>query len=91
MLVIVLAGPEEAHVAETNKPEPKTKVSRADIVVEGTPQKPYFCIYYQELGSDEVTIGFGSYCLDYVFMWRDQYLEIVDKGDYEPCGNDTQN
>ena len=81
MLVIVLAGAEEAHVAELCKPEPKTKVSRADIVVEGVPEKPYFCIHYQELGSDEVTIGFGSYNLDYVFAWRNQYLEIIDKGE----------
>lgn len=82
MLVIVLASPEEALVVEPQGAEaPKTKVSRADIVVEGTPEKPYFCIHYQELGSDEVTIGFGSYNLDYVFAWRNQYLELIDKGE----------
>ena len=81
MLVIVLECPEETHVAEQCKPEPKIKVSRADIVVKGTPEKPYFCIHYQKLGSDEVTVGFGSYYLDYVFAWRDQYLEIIDKGE----------
>lgn len=89
MLVIVLAGPEEAHVADTNKPEPKTKVTRADIVVSGTPQKPYFCIHYQELDKDYVTVGFGSYCLDYVFMWRDQYLEIVEEVEDAPRGDET--
>lgn len=81
MLVIVLAGAEEAHVAEPCQPEPKTKVSRADIVVEGTPEKPYFCIHYQELDKDYVTVGFGSYNLGYVFAWRNQYLEIIDKGE----------
>lgn len=81
MLVIVLASPEEAHVTEPYQPEPKTKVSRADIVVEGTPEKPYFCIYYQELDKDDVTVGFGSYNLYHVFAWRDQYLEIIDKGE----------
>lgn len=79
--MIILEGPEEAHVAETNKPESKTKVSRADIIVSGTPEKPYFCIHYQELGKDHITVGFGSYYLDYVFMWRDRYLEIIDKGE----------
>ena len=88
MLVIVIEAEDNAKV---HQPEPKTKVTRADIVVEGTPEKPYFCIYYDEVGSDETTIGFGSYCLDYVFAWRDQYLEIIDKGDIAPCGNDTQN
>jgi hypothetical protein len=83
MLVIVLASPDEATELDTTKAKeaPKTKVSRADIVVEGTPEKPYFCIHYQELDKDYVTIGFGSYRLDYVFAWRDQYLEVIDKGE----------
>ena len=83
MLVIVLASPDEATELDTTKAKEasKTKVSRADIVVEGTPEKPYFCIHYQELDKDYVTIGFGSYRLDYVFAWRDQYLEIIDKGE----------
>lgn len=81
MLVIVLASPDEATELDTTKEAPKTKVSSADIVVSGTPEKPYFCIHYQELDKDYITIGFGSYNLAYVFAWRDQYLEIIDKGE----------
>lgn len=55
----------------------KTKVTKADIVVRGNMNKPYFVIVYHEVGSDNNNEGFGSYNLSNVFKWRDEYLEIV--------------
>jgi hypothetical protein len=30
---------------------------------------------------DEDCIDFGSYCLDNVFNWREQHLEVISKED----------
>lgn len=55
----------------------KSKVDKAIIIVSGTKEEPYFEILYHLLGEDEDRIGFGSFCLNNVFNWREQYLEIV--------------
>lgn len=55
----------------------RTKVDKARIIVEGTKEKPYFEILYHEIGKDYDNIGFGSYDLNNVFDWKEQYLEIV--------------
>lgn len=55
----------------------KTKVTKADIVVRGNVNKPYFVIVYNEVGKDYDNEGFGSYDLSNVFKWRDECLEIV--------------
>ena len=56
----------------------KTKVDRATIIVGGTKEKPYFEILYHEIGKEHSNIGFGSYCLNNVFDWKEEYLDIVD-------------
>lgn len=33
------------------------------------------------VGKDYDNIGFGPYCLNNVFNWREQYLEVVSKED----------
>lgn len=55
----------------------KIKVTRADIVVRGTVEKPYYVIVYHKVGEDYDNEGFGSYDLDNVFNWKEQYLEVV--------------
>ena len=55
----------------------ETIVTKADIIVKGTADKPYFVIVYHEVGNDCDNDGFGSYNLKNVFEWREQYLEIV--------------
>lgn len=55
----------------------RTKVDKARIIVEGTKEKPYFEILYHEIGKDFENIGFGSYDLNNVFDWKEQYLEVV--------------
>ena len=57
----------------------KTKVTKAYIIIEGTTEKPYYEILYHEVGKNYDTIGFGSYYLDNVRKWKDEYLEIVEE------------
>lgn len=54
----------------------KTKVTKAEIVVHGTKERPYFEIAYTEL--DGTThVGYSSYNLDNVFGWKESEFEIV--------------
>lgn len=55
----------------------KTKVTEAEIIVHGTADKPYFEIKYHEVGKSYDNVGFGSYILENVFKWKEEYLEIV--------------
>lgn len=55
----------------------KIKVTEAEIIVRGTVDKPYFEIKYHEVGKLYNNIGFGSYFLEYVFKWKEEYFEIV--------------
>lgn len=61
--------------------ESKIKVTKAQIIVEGTNDKPpYFSIQYRVLGENFDRNGFGSYNLDNVIMWKNELLEIVTEG-----------
>lgn len=55
----------------------KIKVTEANIVVRGTKEKPYFVIVYHEVGKPYNNEGYGSYMLDNVLRWREQYMELV--------------
>lgn len=57
----------------------KIKVSRAEIVVHGTKEKPYYEIAYFDLFDNEMHIGYGSYNLDIVFGYLEEYFDILDK------------
>lgn len=61
----------------------KIKASRAEIVVHGTKEKPYYEIKYIDLSDNETHIGFSSYKLDIVFEYLEKYFEIFDKGEVE--------
>ena len=66
----------ENKCSEHEKIKIKTKVTKAEIVVRGTKEKPYFEIAYTELdGSSHV--GYGSYNLDFVFEWKDSEFEVA--------------
>ena len=54
----------------------KTKVTNAEIVVNGTVGRPYFELKYTTLDG-ETHIGYSSYFLPNVFRWRDELFEIV--------------
>ena len=57
----------------------KTKVTKAYIIIEGTVEKPYYEILYREIGKNYDSIGFGSYYLDNVRKWKEEYLELVEE------------
>lgn len=57
--------------------EEKIKVTSLEIIVTGTKEKPYFEIKYKEVGKEEYNIGYSSYDLNNVFIWKDECFEIV--------------
>ena len=57
----------------------KIKVDKLCIVANITNQKkPYYSLAYREIGSNEEYLGYGSYNLTYVLIWKEQYFEIVN-------------
>ena len=70
----------EAASADSDRNKIKTPFAR--IVVEGTPGKPYYNIWYFDPADGECHIGFGSYRLDYVFRWLADEFEAT-----EPCAD----
>lgn len=57
----------------------KIRVTELYIIVEGNKDKHYFEIMYKKVGCDEYTIGYGSYNLDYVFEWCDNFILVSEK------------
>lgn len=66
----------EAATADSDRNKIKTPF--AGIVVEGTPGKPYYNIWYFDPADGECHIGFGSYCLDNVFNWLAEEFEVME-------------
>lgn len=58
----------------------KIPVSEIEIIVAGTKVKPLYHIKYFDLRDGEYHIGFSSYCLDYVYTWKDECFELVERG-----------
>lgn len=56
----------------------KIKTHFAKIIVGGTAKKPYYDILYFDPKDRTYHIGFGSFCLDYVFEWLSEEFEIVE-------------
>lgn len=63
----------------SNQIQNKKKVFSADIIVRRINGTPYYEIKYQEVGKKYYTVGYGSYCLDYVFEWKEECFIIVEK------------
>ena len=60
-----------------NEENNKIKVASAEIVVHGTIEKPYYEIKYLVIDENEYRIGYSSYDLKNVFVWLEEYFEIV--------------
>ena len=56
----------------------RIKTHFAKIIVSGTSEKPCYDILYFDPTDQKYHIGFGSYCLDYVFKWLAEEFEIED-------------
>lgn len=70
------------EAASADECKHKMKTSFAKIIVGGTPEKPYYHIWYFDPSDKEFHIGFGSYRLDYVFRWLAEEFEVK-----EPCAD----
>lgn len=68
----------KSYTASADEHKHKIKTSFARIVVEGTPEKPYYNIEYFDPTDKEYHIGFGSYYLDNVFNWFAEEFEITE-------------
>lgn len=66
------------EAASTDECKHKIKTPFARIIVEGTPEKPYYNILYFDTVDRECHIGFGSYCLDNVFNCLAEEFEITE-------------
>lgn len=67
-----------AHDSESAQEIKKEKVSRYQIIVTGTKDKPYFEIEYDSLSDNKTHVGYSSYDLNIVFGYLDDYFEIVN-------------
>ena len=66
----------EAASADSTRNKIKTPFAR--IVVGGTPERPYYNIWYFDPADGECHIGFGSYCLGNVFNWLAEEFEVTE-------------
>ena len=66
----------------------KIKVSNAEIVVNGTKEKPYFEIKYFDLSDNEMHVGYSSYNLDTVFGYLEKYFEIANEKEHSDQSRD---
>lgn len=66
------------EAASVDECKHKIKTSFARIIVEETPEKPYYNIWYFDPADGECHIGFGSYFLDNVFNWLAEEFEVME-------------
>ena len=57
----------------------KIRTPFARIMVSGTSEKPYYDILYFNPGDKKFHVGYGSFCLKYVFDWLSDVFEIIDQ------------
>ena len=71
---------EEVMTTTDDKQKEKIKTPFAKVIVEGRGANSYFSILYFDPADKDFHIGYGSYCLDYVFNWLNEEFEIVEDG-----------
>ena len=55
----------------------KIKAIQPKIIVEGTIERPYYGILYYDTSDKIWHFGYGSYNLENVVKWRQEYIEVV--------------
>lgn len=70
---------EKANYMQDNNVEQaeRIKVTEIDIIVNMISGKPYYEIKYKKVGEDYYHIGYSSYKLENVLVWRDEYFDIA--------------
>ena len=59
----------------------KIRTPFAHIIVNGTPQSPYYNILYLDPADGEYHVGFGSFYLGNVFKWLREEFELIREDD----------
>lgn len=67
----------EMSEKESSNKGDKIKVSELEIVVRIICARPYFELKYREVGKNHYTVGYSSYDLEKVLIWRKEYFELV--------------
>lgn len=57
----------------------KTKVESLEIITRMIKDQPYYEIKYKEAGKSYYNIGYSSYNLENVLMWKEECFELVDE------------
>lgn len=64
-------------VIEVIQETEKVLVDKLCVVANVTnPDKPYYYLLYHEIDADNEFVGYGSYNLTYVLMWKEQYFKV---------------
>lgn len=56
----------------------KNKVTSLEIIVRMIGNKPYYEIKYKKLGENFYNVGYSSYSLKNVLLWKDECFEFVE-------------
>lgn len=72
------------EAASADECKHKIKTPFAKIIVEGKAGDPYYSILYFDPTDGKCHIGFGSYRLDYVFRWFEEFEITEPAADVEP-------
>lgn len=65
-------------VSNSNETEiEKVKVLDLEVIARGILDKPYYEIKYYDLSDHQYHVGYGSYSLDTVLRYKEEYFEIV--------------
>lgn len=62
---------------EAGQVKHKIRTPFAHIIVNGTPQRPYYSILYLDPADGEYHVGFGSFYLGNVFKWLREEFELI--------------
>lgn len=66
---------------EAGQVKHKIRTPFAHIIVNGTPQSPYYNILYLDPADGEYHVGFGSFYLGNVFKWLREEFELIREDD----------
>ena len=57
----------------------RIKTRYAQVIVSESVEKPYFEILWYDEKRNDFNIGYGSYCMEYVFQWLNEEFEFTEE------------